>query len=303
MSPCRSGDPFRSRQAGSAASTAASTDSRAAASATEAAIGPAVSWASETGTMPVRLTSPVVGLIPTIPHALDGQTIDPSVSVPTASGASPAATADPEPELDPDGFRPGPRGFTVWPPTVLQPLVEWVERKLAHSDRFALPRITAPASRSRVTRNASPDSVSSSAGEPAVAGIPAAWMLSLTSTGMPSGGPGRVAGLRLGRRGRADRDDRAQFRVEQPDPVEVEAGQRGRGERSGRERLLELADRRAGGGGGTGNDRRRVVGGRLHSGRIAGGARAGPALSKTTLGGADDGSAERRARGGAAGSA
>src|SRR5487761_1284596 len=142
MSPCRSGDPFRSRQAGSAASTAASTDSRAAASATEAAIGPAVSWASETGTTPVRLTSPSVGLIPTIPQELAGQTIDLLVSVPMASGARPAAPANPEPELDPDGLRPVPRGLTAWPPSVLQPLVEWVERKFAHSDRFALPRIT-----------------------------------------------------------------------------------------------------------------------------------------------------------------
>lgn len=39
-----------------------------------------MSWASETGTIPVRLTSPVVGLMPAIPHALDGQTIDPSVT-------------------------------------------------------------------------------------------------------------------------------------------------------------------------------------------------------------------------------
>ena len=139
--------------------------------------------------MPVRLTSPVVGLMPTIPHALAGQTIDPSVSLPMASGASPAATATAEPELDPDGLRPGPRGLTAWPPSVLQPLVEWVERKLAHSDRFALPMITAPAARSVATRNASSGSVSSSAGEPAVTGIPATWMLSLTSTGIPSSGP------------------------------------------------------------------------------------------------------------------
>ena len=83
-----------------------------------------MSWASDTGTTPARLTSPVVGLIPTMPHALDGQTIDPSVSVPTASGASPAATAAADPELDPDGLRPAPRGLAVWPPAVLQPLVE-----------------------------------------------------------------------------------------------------------------------------------------------------------------------------------
>ena len=39
------------------------------------------------------------------PQALAGQTIEPSVSVPTASGASPAATPAADPELDPDGLR------------------------------------------------------------------------------------------------------------------------------------------------------------------------------------------------------
>ena len=152
------------------------------------AIGPAVSCADEIGTIPDRLTRPRVGLRPTIPHALAGHTMEPSVSVPTASGAMPAATATPEPELEPDGLRSSAYGFAAWPPRVLQPLVEWVDRKLAHSDRFALPMITAPAERSRVTRKASPDSASSSAGEPAVAGMPRAATLSLTSTGMPSSG-------------------------------------------------------------------------------------------------------------------
>ena len=44
-----------------------------AASRTERAIGPAVSWVSEIGTMPARLTSPTVGLMPTMPFAVDGQ--------------------------------------------------------------------------------------------------------------------------------------------------------------------------------------------------------------------------------------
>ena len=82
-----------------------------------------------------------------------------------------------------------PCGLTVWPPSVLQPLLENGERKLAHSDRLALPRITAPASRSLRVRNASEGSAPSSADEPAVAGSPSAWMLSLSSTGMPSSGP------------------------------------------------------------------------------------------------------------------
>ena len=46
-----------------------------------------------------------MGLRPTIPQALAGQTIEPSVSVPTATGASAAATPAAEPELEPDGLR------------------------------------------------------------------------------------------------------------------------------------------------------------------------------------------------------
>ena len=141
------------------------------------------------GTMPRRLTSPLVGLRPTMPQALAGHTMEPSVSVPTATGASAAATPAAEPELDPDGLRSSAYGLAVWPPSVDQPLVECVERKLAHSDRLALPMITAPASRSLVTRNASGGSADRSAGEPAVVGIPATWTLSLTRTGMPSSGP------------------------------------------------------------------------------------------------------------------
>ncbi len=127
--------------------------------------------------------------MPTIPQALAGQRIEPSVSVPTASGARPAATPAAEPELEPDGLRSSAYGFAVCPPSVDQPLVEWVDRKFAHSDRFALPMITAPAARSRATRNASSGSAASKAGEPAVVGMPATPMLSLTSTGMPSSGP------------------------------------------------------------------------------------------------------------------
>ena len=55
--------------------------------------------------IPARLTSPTVGLMPTMPLADDGQTMEPSVSVPMAAAARLADTAVPEPELDPHGFR------------------------------------------------------------------------------------------------------------------------------------------------------------------------------------------------------
>ena len=57
--------------------------------------------------MPLRLTSPTVGLKPTIEFIADGLTIDPSVSVPIAATQNPAATATAEPELDPPGLRNG----------------------------------------------------------------------------------------------------------------------------------------------------------------------------------------------------
>src|SRR5438046_10767811 len=92
------------------------------------------------GTMPARLISPTVGLIPTMPLVDEGDTIDPSVSVPAATAQRFAATATAEPELEPEGLRSSAYGFRVSPPRPLQPLVECVDRKLAHSLRFVLPR-------------------------------------------------------------------------------------------------------------------------------------------------------------------
>src|SRR5919199_27891 len=98
--------------------------------------------------MPLRLSSPIVGLMPTSALLFDGDTIDPSVSVPIATAQRLAAAATAEPELEPDGFRSSAYGFFVCPPRPLQPLDECVDRKLAHSLRFVLPMMTAPASRS-----------------------------------------------------------------------------------------------------------------------------------------------------------
>jgi hypothetical protein len=79
--------------------------SRRAASSTVRAIGPAVSCDREIGMTPQRLISPTVGLIPTQQQADAGETIDPSVSVPTAAAQQLAAAAMAEPELDPEGER------------------------------------------------------------------------------------------------------------------------------------------------------------------------------------------------------
>jgi hypothetical protein len=59
----------------------------------------------EIGMMPDRETSPTVGLIPTSEFIAEGDTIDPSVSVPTATAHRFAAVPAPDPELDPLVFR------------------------------------------------------------------------------------------------------------------------------------------------------------------------------------------------------
>src|SRR5438445_12692439 len=147
---------------------------------------------------PDRLTRPGVGLIPTLPQHVDGETIEPSVSVPIATAQRLAATATPEPELDPDGVRSRAYGLRHCPPRPLQPLDDRVERKFAHSERFALPSSTAPAARSRSTRKASRGGVTpESASDPAVLCIRSrVATLSFTSTGMPWSRPRRPLAVR-----------------------------------------------------------------------------------------------------------
>src|SRR5919109_5219226 len=76
----------------------------------------------------------------------------------------------------------------VWPPMPLQPLDDGAERKLAHSDRFALPMMIAPAAFSWAAMNASPGVLPASAQDPAVVGMPVVLTLSLTMIGIPSNG-------------------------------------------------------------------------------------------------------------------
>src|ERR1043166_5158495 len=121
------------------------------------------------GTMPLRPTRPTVGLIPTMPLIDDGETIDPSVSVPTATVQRFAATAAPEPALDPEVLRSSAYGFRVRPPRPLHAFVEWLPRKFAHSPGFVLPRMTAPAARSLAATAESRGAFEpTSASEPAV---------------------------------------------------------------------------------------------------------------------------------------
>jgi hypothetical protein len=76
-----------------------------AASSTERVIGPGVSRVGLRGRTPYVLTRPTLVLSAVIPHQDAGSRTEPPVSVPTAQGASPAATATPEPLLEPPGVR------------------------------------------------------------------------------------------------------------------------------------------------------------------------------------------------------
>ena len=175
--------------------------------------------------MPARLTRPIVGLIPTIPFAPDGHTIEPSVSVPMPTVARSAATADARARARAAGVAVEHVGLFVWPPTPLQPLDDGTERKFAHSDRFALPMTIAPAARSRSTRNASAGRAARQRHEPPVVGMSAVFDVVLDDHRDAEQGPvvavapravgGPGLGLRVGR----DGDDRVELRVELPDPV------------------------------------------------------------------------------------
>jgi hypothetical protein len=99
---------------------------------------------------PVKLIEPGVGLSPTIPQNEAGMRIEPPVSVPMASGTCPAATAAADPLDEPPGRTLGSRGLRTGPAAEMRPVAP-----KPSSWRLVLPTITAPASRSSVTRSAS----------------------------------------------------------------------------------------------------------------------------------------------------
>src|ERR1700733_1715728 len=91
--------------------------------------------------MPARLTRPKVGFSPTVPHKAAGIRIDPPVSEPIATGTIRAATAAPDPPLDPPGTRVRSHGFLDGGVTLPQ----------ANSCIRVLPTMIAPAARSFAT--------------------------------------------------------------------------------------------------------------------------------------------------------
>ncbi len=84
--------------------------------------------------------------MPTIPHSAAGWRIEPPVSVPSAHGARPAATAAALPPEEPPGTRPRSHGLSVAPNAEFS-----VEEPIANSSWLVLASSVAPASRSRAT--------------------------------------------------------------------------------------------------------------------------------------------------------
>ena len=87
-----------------------------------------------------------------MPQNADGVRIDPAPSLPRCSGAIPAAAAAAAPALLPPEVRDRSHGLRVMPVSGLSP-----NAFQPNSGVVVLPRITAPASRSRATAGVSSD--------------------------------------------------------------------------------------------------------------------------------------------------
>ena len=98
----------RPARRGSGRGRSASTSSASAHSSIVRAIGPAWSKTGTSGKQPSIGTSPWLGLKPAVPHAKDGMRIEPPVSVPMLSAASPADSAAALPPEEPPAMWPGP---------------------------------------------------------------------------------------------------------------------------------------------------------------------------------------------------
>src|SRR6478672_9042937 len=82
-------------------------------------IGPALSRLQHNTIAPLRLTVPNVGLKPVAPQRVEGETMEPSVSVPNVNGNKPATTEAADPAEDPLDPCWKFHGFFVSPPNHL----------------------------------------------------------------------------------------------------------------------------------------------------------------------------------------
>ena len=110
-------------------------------SSTPRQIGPSLSIDHESAIAPARLTRPKVGRSPEAPQRVEGETIEPSVSLPIVNPTSPATTAEAEPAEEPLDPCSRFHGFFVCPPYQRSPC--------ASAPRVSFATSTAPASSSR----------------------------------------------------------------------------------------------------------------------------------------------------------
>src|SRR5690625_3176552 len=156
-----------------------------AASSTVRVIGPACASGAN-GLAGYIGTRPCVGLSPTMPQKLAGMRMLPPASVPTASGAIPAATAAPAPPEEPPGVFDGSTGLRVIPVNG-----ESVTAFQAISGVVVLPTNTIPSSRSRAATGESTGHGWSGGTdfEPRSVGQPLVRKMSLIEIGTPSSSP------------------------------------------------------------------------------------------------------------------
>ncbi|KAG0740405.1 hypothetical protein G6F24_017026 [Rhizopus arrhizus] len=92
------------------------------ASSTQLASTPGSSSVGANGNTPASETRPCVGLKPTRPHSAEGTRTEPPVSVPSATGTMPAATAAALPALEPPVIWEVRHGLRAAPCTLRSPV-------------------------------------------------------------------------------------------------------------------------------------------------------------------------------------
>ena len=126
---------------------------------------------------------PRVGLSPNNPQNAAGIRIEPAPSLPCATPHRPAATAAPDPPLEPPGVRSRAHGLRVAPKVSVS-----VNGHCMSSGTFVRPTTIAPAARSRATTWLSCRAGGPWAAVPQVVTSPATSASSLIATGTPSSG-------------------------------------------------------------------------------------------------------------------
>ena len=160
-----------------------------------AASRPTVSKVGASARQPAVSMLPHVGRRPWTPHIAAGTRVEPAVSVPIPSDASPPATAAADPDDDPPHRNPGLRGLRGGPSSPRSP-----RREKASWSSAVRPTTSAPAPSSRATAAASATAgswVSRQRARPNDEVWPATAKQSLTTASTPSRGP-RARAERLG---------------------------------------------------------------------------------------------------------